>query len=323
MSIKENVLRLRDRVFGVSKIIELIENFEEDFRRKSNFLTESLNELRIRPTTVLIDEKTLLTRLFTGIKMYLDPQDLSVSAHIAVDGVWEYPITKAWLAILRENYTVFDIGANFGYFGLLAGQFTNKDNSKVVLFEANKNIVQYINKSVSVNWQNQNTIVENLAVSDKNGEVKLNVLRDFLGSSSLHPVEKLDSYMHKRVHFELSESLNVKSVTVDSYCENNNISELNLVKMDIEGYEDRAYSGMVNIVKNSEDITLFIEFTKFSYEKPKKFYDKMLNDFGNIYTISDNGDIVKLKNKSYERVIDQADDFVMLVFSKNPNLNRI
>ena len=61
---------------------------------------------------------------------------------------------------------------------------------------------------------------------------------------------------------------------------------------------------------------LFIEFTKYSYENPKKFYDTMLQDFKNIYTLDADGNFLEPDAKSYNAVLGSADDWVMLVFSK-------
>lgn len=328
MSIKNKTIRVRDKLSGLAKINMKLEELEKKTQSMQLMLTDMQNNVNalcrrpIPPISIHIDQKTLLTKIFSGIKIYLDPRDLSVASHIAVDGIWEQQQTKAWLAVLKRNDTVLDIGANFGYFGLLAGQFVDRKKSKVVLFEANKALVPYINKSVSINWFNEQMRVENLAVSDKNGEVKLTVMKDFLGSSSLQSIEEVNSYMSDNIQFEVAENISVESVTVDSYCKKNNIDEVNLIKMDIEGYEEKAYAGMRGIVKKSKNITFFIEFTKDSYDNPKKFFNDMLEDFGYVYIISDNGDIKKPKASSYEDVIGEDDNWVMPIFSKNSILDK-
>src|ERR1700744_5610690 len=70
--------------------------------------------------TITISENEILTKIFSGIKMYLDPRDLSIAPHIALDSIWEHDITAAWLKVLGADDVVVDIGANYGYFGALA-----------------------------------------------------------------------------------------------------------------------------------------------------------------------------------------------------------
>jgi FkbM family methyltransferase len=239
---------------------------------------------------------------------------------MALDGIWEPQITNAWLALVKPADTIFDIGANFGYFGLLAAHKTDKKNSKVILIEANPHLISYINKTLSLNWYNEQAVVENFAVSDTTGKAVLNILKDYIGSSSMQTVEELDTYMHSKMQLELAESITVKAQDLDSYCKQHNIESIDLIKMDIEGYEDKAYQGMRQIVSSSPNITMFIEFTKEGYANPRRFYDQMLEDFGYVYLIDAQGNLVKPKKNDYDFVIGGADDWVMPVFSKQNRL---
>lgn len=305
---------LNDRAGGIETRLDTIEkNLRQIDQYNSN--TNNVQTIYISPTEVL-------TKVFTDLKIYLNPSDMSVAAHIALDGIWEKETTQAWMSVIKPEYTIFDIGANFGYFGLLAGQFTDKKRANVVLFEANQKLIPYINKSISINWLNEQMRVENLAVTDKKGTATLNVLKNYIGSSSLQTLEHLDSYMHEKMQLEIAEKMKVNSTTIDEYCLQKGITEINLIKMDIEGYEEKAYAGMRKIVKRSKDITLFLEFTKDGYEDPESFYNLMLSDFKNVYIINPEGNLVKPKNSSYRSVIGDTDDWVMPVFSKNANINQ-
>jgi len=267
-----------------------------------------------------ISAKEVVTKIFSGFIMYLDPRDIAVVPHIILEGIWEREVTMAWLEVLkrRSDAIVLDIGANFGYFGLLAAQNLDKKAAKVVLFEANPNLLPYIHKTLSVNWLNENTVVEGLAVADKNGKAQLNVLEDYTGSSSMHTIEHLDAYLSHKMHIKAESVIDVQSTTIDSYCEKHGLPRIDIIKMDIEGYEEKAYQGMRQMVAASPDTIMFIEFTKDGYEQPKQFYDQMVKDFGNVYTIDSSGELVVPKNTSYESIFASVDDWIMLVFSKQP-----
>lgn len=267
-----------------------------------------------------LSEKEIVAKIFSGLKMYLDPRDIAVVPHLVLDQIWEHRITAAWLSIIKPEDTVLDIGANFGYFGILAAQLTDKKKSKVIMFEPNPYLMPYVRKTLSVNWLNEQSTIENLAIADKEGEVVLNLQKDYIGSSSLLSDKELDKYMHNKMHVETQEAIPVKAVTIDGYCAKHKIGPVDLIKMDIEGYEDKAYMGMRKTIQASPNVTLFVEFTKDSYRHPKAFYDQMLQDFGNVYIINDDGRIVKPKKTNYETVIGDADDWVMPIFSKNAKL---
>jgi FkbM family methyltransferase len=270
--------------------------------------------------TLVLSEREMITKIFSGTKIFLDPRDLVVAPHIALDHIWEYPISMAWLSVVQPNDVVIDIGANFGYFGLIASQKMDRSSSKVIFFEANPHLIPYIRKTLTMDWLHGQCIIENLGIADKEGKATLTVLRDSIGSSSLHSKAHQDKYLHTKMDMETEETITVKATTLDAYCQTKKIDRIDLIKMDIEGYEEKAYAGMRQIVAASPNVTLFVEFTKESYDDPKAFYEQMLKDFGHVYLIRPDGKLTKPKNTSYERVIGSPTDWVMPVFSKNAKL---
>jgi FkbM family methyltransferase len=285
-----------------------------------SLILEELKQRTKNSGSFVLSEREMITKIFSGLKMYLDPRDVAVVPHLVLDSIWEHRITAAWLSVVKPHDTVLDVGSNFGYFGALAAQKTDKKHSKVVHFEANPHLVPYIHKTLDVNWLNEQSVVENLAVGDKEGTLTLRILKDYLGSSSVLPLEHTAKYMSGKMRLETAEEVKVKSVSLDKYCKDNGIKTVDLIKMDIEGFEDKAYEGMRTIVKNSPNMSFFIEFTRESYEDPKGFYDQMLKDFGHVYVIDDDGYITKPKTTTYEAIVGDTDDWVMPIFSKNAKL---
>lgn len=269
---------------------------------------------------VRISETEVMTKIFSGAKFYLDPHDLSIVPHLILDGEWEHNITQAWLQTVRKGDVVIDIGANFGYYGVLAAQQANRD-AKVIFFEANPNLIPYITKTVAVNSLDDCSVIENLAITNKKGKVVLNILKDYIASSSIHSEKEINKYMHGKFEAKIDTSVTVEGVPLDVYCQQHDIQEVNLIKMDIEGFEDKAYAGMRKIVSASPNITMFIEFTRESYENPEAFYNQMLKDFGSVYVISPAGEIIKPKDDSYAGVIANSNEWVMPIFSKSPKLH--
>ena len=288
----------------------------EDLRSKMAIVVEKQSNTGI----ISLGNNEIITKIFSGLKIYLDTRDISVTPHLALDGIYEGHISNAWISQIEKNSTVIDIGANFGYFGALAAQRTDKKKSKVIFFEANPSLIPYIRKTLAVNWLNEQSIVENFALASKEGTATLHVFKDYIGSSSLHDAAFIDSFMHEKMYTETKEEVRVKTITLDEYCKRNKIKSVDLIKMDIEGFEEDAYKGMINTVKSSPNLTMFIEFTKQGYDDAKSFYEKMLSDFGNIYLIDELGRLFIPEDRSYKSVIDQSDDWVMPVFSKRSDL---
>jgi FkbM family methyltransferase len=323
-SVKKALIHGRDRMLGritsyLDEIVLKLNVLQQD-QQHINTTINNVNEKVNNLGSFQVSDKEIAAKMFTGLKMYLDPRDISFVPHLTLDGIYEGNISNAWLSLIKPDYIVMDIGANFGYFGALAAQKTNKKQSKVILFEANPNLIPYIQKTFAVNWLNEQSKIENLAISDRTEKVKLNVFKDYIGSSSLLSPKDISNYMENKMYIETQETISVQATTIDEYCDQNKIKTANLIKMDIEGLEEKAYQGMRNIVNDSKDITLFIEFTKEAYDDPRQFYKQLLKDFGYIYLINDEGMLFKPKSTTYDFIVNTSDDWVMPVFSKNSNL---
>lgn len=331
MSVLKKIVRgTRDRFLGtlrhdVRKLGRKVDDINSMLLSINHNYSLILNELHDRQKnsgTLVLSETELITKIFNGLKMYLDPRDLAITPHLALDSIWEHRITAAWQIALKPGCTVMDIGSNNGYYGALAAHKMGRGKkSKVIMFEANPQLIPYIKKTLAVNWLNEQTTLENLAVADKPGKLTLHVLKDYIGSSSVHSNKHVQSYMKNKMYLETQKEVEVKAVTIDDYCKEHGIRSVDLMIMDIEGYEDKAYAGMRKTVAASPNLTLFVEFTKGGYEDPKGFYEQMKKDFKHVYSMDDEGHIIKPKNTSYEAIIGDSDDWVMPIFSKRSNLN--
>ncbi len=296
---------------------------QKSLREINYYQRQVMDEVRERiknSGTIALSDTEIVTKIFSGLKMYLDPRDLAITPHLALDFIWEHRITAAWLAVIRPNDVVMDIGANNGYYGALAAQKTYKQGSKVYMFEANPHLIPYVNKTIAVNFLGEQVVLENLAVADKSGKVTLHILKDYIGSSSVYSDDKVKEYMPNNWRVETAEAVDVPAVSIDGYCRDHAIGKVDLIIMDIEGFEDKAYAGMKQMIKASPSPTLFVEFTRRSYQDPKSFYNEMLKDFGNVYLLDDDGKFTMPKDTSYEGIIGDTEDWVMPIFSKKGKL---
>lgn len=319
--LKQPLVKVRDRLTGsVIKRMDKIDADIIELKQGVAHLDAGQKQIGKYDTVGLmqLSEGEIATKIFNDLIMYLDPRDIAVVPHIVFERIWEREITYAWLSVLNKpNATVIDVGANFGYYGMLAAQRLDKKKGKVVLFEPNPELLYYINKTLSVNWLNENTVVENMGLAEARGTAKLYLLEDYIGSSSMHSAKQLGEYLEDHMTLKEKKVFDVPTITLDEYCKINKIKQVDFIKMDIEGYEEAAYAGMRQVVKNSPELILFLEFTRAGYKDPEGFYAQLLDDFRYVYTIEPDGTLRVPKDSSYEGLIAPSEVLVFLVFSKH------
>lgn len=252
--------------------------------------TDALNELLYvahaikNSETVKTGEYEALTRLYTGQKIYVDTRDVSESPHLMLDGKREMGISKFFEKIATDGMNYYDVGANFGYNTLLVGKALQTSGS-LHLFEANPDLIGLLEKTMSVNGYTSIATINNVAVTEKDGKtVTLHRYKDLWGGSSLHTKEEMGAY--RPIDVEFDKEYDVKSISLDGYFKKNPTDTVDFVKIDVEGFEDKVYEGMKNLIKRPE-IKVVLEFTFGAYKDEEAFFNTILADFEHVYFVSD------------------------------------
>src|SRR5208282_1394111 len=106
-----------------------------------------------------------------GFQIYLNPQDFSpVSTSIATSGWLNLPLTALMKKVLKSGMKAVDVGANIGYFTLLAAKIV--EHGHVYAFEPEQTNFELLSKSISVNDLG-NVDIYQKALCDKEGLIKL------------------------------------------------------------------------------------------------------------------------------------------------------
>jgi len=141
--------------------------------------------------------------------------------------------------------TIFDVGANIGYYTV---QFARNTNATIYAFEP-------------MDYQ-YNTLLRNLELNSV---------------SNVHPIKKIvsDSEGKQRIYFsgmentaassvvnETDEFEEIPAISLDGFCEENQIRKIGLIKIDVEGYEFNVLKGLENMLKNQNVSHLFIEIVE-------------------------------------------------------------
>ena len=185
-----------------------------------------------------------ITVSVNGYRMKLDLRDKGICRDLFFNRVREKESTKIYEKMLKERRpkTVLDIGANIGYYALLAGKYARK----VYAFEPNPKNYGVLLDNIKLNGM-ENVEPLNLAVSDRDGEVRF-----------LMDIEMCN---RSRVAFDSPSENNLevvaKSVAVDSFVRENGIS-VDVVRFDTEGYEYFILRGMKETIERDRP-AMFLE----------------------------------------------------------------
>jgi len=261
-----------------TKIDNLIQQ-NQNLIEKNNLLIKKADRI-IGHKTLYIKEGLSVVRLIDGSKIYINPEDQDVGSYVALHGFWEPHIEEIWRKLVKDGDVIFDVGANFGYFSAVAARKMKKGH--IYLFEANNKLISYLEKTMSINgFANKSSIV-NKAVGDKKGVQKFRESQNFWGRSTLTESSIGEKGKLKKVEV----------ITLDQYCAENKITNIDLIKMDIEGYEDRAYIGMNKIINDNKHVKIVMEFSANHYKNAEDFYRKIKKDFKNIYIFHAGGKLM-------------------------------
>lgn len=207
-----------------------------------------------RVRSVYLGDHRALTELQGGQKLFVDTRDLSLAPHLLLDGTWEQWLTDVLAAILRPGMTFVDVGANFGYYTVLAGARVGP-TGRVIAFEANPDIADLLWQSVSINGLDGRTTIVPKAVYSEATTVCLSRLERLLGASRLAPFEDdiLDEY-HDR-----ASTISVPALSLDEYFADD-ATPVDVVKIDAEGSEPFVLQGMGGLLERNPRMTVIFEY---------------------------------------------------------------
>lgn len=174
-------------------------------------------------------------------KMVVRLDDWDVGARIAIKRTYEEHVTKVMRPLLKPGMVVVDIGANIGFYSLLAASQIGK-SGRVIAFEPSVDNCALLKMSLAAN-NFENVNIHQMAVADVNGIVGFH-MGDSNGSIIRSNAGTLP--------------FQVPAVRLDTFLRDE--ARIDLIKMDIEGAEGMALAGMKELVRRHRPI-IFTEFS--------------------------------------------------------------
>ncbi len=207
---------------------------------------------RFKKTT--IDIRGVATKIF-GIPD--DEYSENLAAHAAQNGT----LLKL-LDTLPTNATVIDVGANIGVTSAMASRYVK--GGRVVAIEPSSKAYECLHKTVSDNSLTNVTAL-NIAAGSSAGHIGF-VESNFLAGSYVAADAREDS-----------QGL-VEVVTLDDICRMQELSRVDLVKIDVEGFELDVLQGATQLIEKYNPMFL-VEFNSFALAANRNISPRKVLDF--------------------------------------------
>jgi FkbM family methyltransferase len=165
-----------------------------------------------------------------------------------------------YLEYLREGMTVFDVGANVGELTLLFSRFTS--GGIVHAFEPSRAAFKRL-ETICRAAGRQTVVLNNLALADKKGLIRLHVYEDNYLSFNSQAARPLKDYGLNLEPVGIEET---PATTVDDYCDEKGIGQIDLLKIDTEGAELQVMQGAQKMLKSRCIKCLTFEFGQTTFD---------------------------------------------------------
>lgn len=216
-----------------------------------------------------INDKNISLVFNKKVKLDLSKTDVGHQS-IIFNGYYELDLTKAMVRLAKKGGTLIDVGANYGYFSCLWASQNSKN--KVIAFEASPANVQPLTNNINKNGLSDAVTIIPTALGKEKGKLKFN-----LGSDS-----RQTGWGGLSLSSTNSRCIEVEVDTLDNYAEENNISKIDVLKIDTEGADTWVLYGAERLLSEKKIDHIFFEhnFTRMKLlnitaDEAKSFLESM------------------------------------------------
>lgn len=157
--------------------------------------------------------------------------------------------------LLKDNKVsiIFDVGANIGLTVAEYKRFFPK--ATIYGFEPSEDSFTQLLENCK---KLESIYLYKLAISDQTGEHEFYINEFCMSNSLLKVSSQSDKYVDSNLTRNLG-STKVKTITLDEFCQQQSITRINILKMDIQGGELNALKGSVNLLKEQSIDLIYTE----------------------------------------------------------------
>lgn len=246
--VQQNTIRYIIKFGGPNKMIKAIIYYFYDSVKKRNLEFKQEKIIQVN-----------------DYRMKIIPNDKGISSELMIYGNHEPLTTQIISKELNNGMNCLDIGSNIGYYALLESKKIGQSGNVWAIEPSPENFSTLI-ENIKLQ-DNKNVKAFNFAIGDQNGEIEFIISKKSNWSKIKEendPIELGDKI------------IKVPLKTLDSFSEENNFEKIDLLRMDVEGYENKIILGGLKFLKKFKPI-IMIEIHKMimGENETKKILEKL------------------------------------------------
>jgi len=148
-----------------------------------------------------------------------------------------------------KRVTCIDVGGNIGFYTLTLDKALTNIEHKIHCFEPNPSTIEYLEKNLLDNPTTNVQIIP-MGLSNKEGTFTLRYNLKNTGTASFY-----------RTNSD-GKSVEINVTTLDKYCTEKGIDNVDIIKVDIEGAELDFLKGSASIINKSKNVIIIMEIVE-------------------------------------------------------------
>ena len=181
----------------------------------------------------------------SSFKMYLAGGDDGVALRFFWNGSYEKVTLSLWGHFVKRKGTIIDVGAHTGAYTLAA--YSKDNDANIISFEPHFMNFARLNMNLRGNGYSTSGIYM-LGVGEKTETQPFSVSTNLSYLSAGGSIGKRNNSIIK----------NINIVSLDDFFSGKCISEIKLIKIDVEGHEAPSLRGMLNLIHENRPV-IFLE----------------------------------------------------------------
>jgi FkbM family methyltransferase len=249
------------RSLGTAEIVERLSTMKqevEELRHDLHLANDKLRNIERStgewlPHNAYLGDHTSLVLTRWGGMLLIDSRESVLGPALLLYGLWEPEITAWFENNVKPGQTVVDVGANVGYYSLLASRLVGPDG-RVVGIEAHPRMAELLHRNAIINGRH-NVSTHHLAAWFRAEHLTFHLRRHFAANSSAGSMQSRDLADLD----DAEEVIEVDALPLDDVLKE--VGPIDLVKVDVEGAELQVFSGLSKTIGSNPQMRILFEWS--------------------------------------------------------------